>query len=202
MQYIFHRGFHETKREENTLAAFLKANADERCIGMETDVRTTRDHEFVLYHSPIFHDELVQNVFYKDMAKENVIRLEDLLKINTSKIILLEIKDFNLDIPKFLKILNKYPRQIYIMSFSNKVIKKLAKAKTKYKIGILNYVFNTINDYPYDFICLLNDVLSFKLIQDFQTKKVEVFSYGIRSFKDLHYANLTYIINNDLLPKA
>lgn len=201
MNYIFHRGFHEKKQEENKITGFIKAFQDERCIGIETDIRITKDQVFILYHSPLFHEKLVQNCLYKEFLQENVPKLEDLLKINTSKIMLLEIKDFNINIAKLLKILNKYDRQIYLMSFSNKVIKKLYEAKTKYKIGVLNYVFNTINNYPYNFICILNDLLNWTIIETFKKKNIELISYGVHNYKDMVYPNLTYIINNEILVK-
>ncbi len=198
LRYIIHRGFHNEKNEENKMPAFIKALNDKRYAGVETDIRETKDHVFVLYHDPLYHGKLINSVNYKEMQKDNIPKLTDLLKIETTKILLLEIKDFNLNIPRLIKTLKKYNRNIYLMSFSNAVIAQIAKFKTGYKLGTLNYVFNTIDDYPYDFICLLNGVLTPKVIAAYQKLKVEIFSYGVRSTKDMIY-NLTYIVENKIL---
>lgn len=199
MQFIFHRGFHNAKGEENKIEALKKGLENAQSIGIETDIRQTKDKVLVLYHDALFKGKLVPNVLYKEMQKEDVPRLIDLLKIDTNKILLLEIKDFKIDVQSLIKILNKYPRRIYLMSFNNQVINKIAKLKTKYKLGILNYVFNSEDNYPYDFICLLNDLLTPSMITKFQKLNIEIISYGIRNKENLKYSQLTYIINNEIL---
>lgn len=180
------------------MPAFLKALNDQKYAGIETDIRETKDHVFILYHDPLYQGKLINKVSYKEMQKDNIPKLTDLLKIDTSKILLLEIKDFKINIPLLIKTLNKYKRNIYLMSFSNEVIAKIKRLNTGYKLGTLNYVFNTIDDYPYDFICLLNGVLTPKVIAAYQKLHVEIFSYGVKSAKDMLY-NLTYIVENKIL---
>ena len=120
------------------------------------------------------------------------------MKIETNKILLLEIKDFNLNIDKLIKLLDKYKRNIYLMSFNNKVIEKIYQKHTKYKLGILNYVLNTPSNYHYNFICILNDILTPFIIDTYRKLKVEVFSYGVRNKKDMLY-NVSYIVENKIL---
>ena len=56
-------------------------------------------------------DELKErNINYKDM--KDIILLEDLLKIKTDKILLLEIKEREIDKNKLLKLLNKFPSML------------------------------------------------------------------------------------------
>ena len=200
MNYILHRGYHQTKAEENKLPAFQKGLRDERYIGIETDIRQTKDDVFVLYHDPLFKGKLVKSCSYAELKKAGIIRLKDLLNITTNKILLLEIKDFNLNLTKLLKLLAKYPRKIYLMSFSNKVIAQLKKLNCPYKLGILNYVFNTLDNYPYDFICLLNDTIDEVVLKSYQGLNIEVIGYGIRHKSGMQ-ADITYIIENTILDK-
>ena len=199
MKYIFHRGYHQIKREENKLVSLIKGLENENAIGIETDIRKTKDQVFVLYHDPLFKGKLVNQCLYKEMKKENIPTLIDLLKIKTDKILLLEIKDFNIDVPKLIKTLNKYQRNIYLMSFNNKVIAKIKKLKTPYKIGVLNYVFNSSDTYNYDFICLLNDLITPTMIERFKKLNIMVISYGVRNIESCLYPSLIYIINNEIL---
>lgn len=199
MKYIFHRGYHQTKTEENKLVSFIKGLENQNSIGIETDIRQTKDQVFVLYHDPLFKGKLVNKCLYKEMKKENIPTLNDLLKIKTEKILLLEIKDFNIDVPKLIKTLNKYKRNIYLMSFNNGVIAKIKKLNTSYKIGVLNYVFNSSDSYTYDFICLLNDLITPTMLKRFKDLNISVISYGVRSIKSCKYSSLIYIVNNEIL---
>ena len=199
LQLIIHRGFHDKKDEENKLPAFQKVFTNEKYAGIETDIRVTLDKVFVLYHSPLYKGKLINNCLYNELKKDNIPALEDLLKIPTSKILLLEIKDFNLNLSKLLKLLNKYPRNIYLMSFSNKVIQKLKDLKCQYPIGVLNYVFNSTESYDYDFICLISDILTPSMIDSFKRLNVQTFVYGIREKDTIKYPELTYIVDNKYL---
>ena len=75
------------------------------------------------------------------------------------------------------------------MSFSNEIIKKLNILNRNYKIGVLNYLFNTNNDInDLDFICILNNFLNQDLL--YKLRNLEVFSYGLvfkKKFKDVYY---------------
>ncbi len=199
MKYIFHRGYHNNKKEENTLTAFINAFNNPTAIGIETDVRETQDHIFILYHNPLFNGKLVKSCLYKEFKKAKIPTLEELLKINTSKILLLEIKDFNLNINKLIKLLNKYNRNIYIMSFNNKIINSISKKTNKYKLGTLNYIFNTIDNYPYQFICIINSILTPNIIKAYHKLNIEVFSYAITKSSNITNKDIVYIIDNKYL---
>ncbi|MEG0794663.1 MAG: glycerophosphodiester phosphodiesterase family protein, partial [Bacilli bacterium] len=94
---IAHRGL-VNNTQDNSLESLTNGLKSDKYKGIETDVRETLDNEFILYHNPLFKGNLVKNTSYKSFKKENIIKLSDLLKIKTNKILLLEIKDFNINI--------------------------------------------------------------------------------------------------------
>ncbi|MEG1900698.1 MAG: glycerophosphodiester phosphodiesterase [Bacilli bacterium] len=192
---IAHRGL-VNNTQDNSLESITNGLKSDKYKGIETDVRETLDNEFILYHNPLFKGNLVKNTSYKSFKKENIIKLSDLLKIKTNKILLLEIKDFNINIDNLLKELNKYKRNIYLMSFNNNIIKNIRLKTNKYKVGILNYVLNTIPNYSYDFIVILNDILTSNIIKTYQENNIIVFSYGIRNIKDITFKDIFYIVDD------
>ena len=113
--------------------------------------------------------------------------LENVLKLKTNKIMILEIKEINCDINRLSMLLQKYDYQnIYVMSFYNKVINNLLKKDLKIKVGVLNYVLNSENSYQnYDFICLLEKVMTINLENYFTSQQKEVFIYGIHNLENL-----------------
>ena len=192
LKYIAHRGIHTNKQNENTYAAF-KDIEQSIFVGFEADIRVTKDNVFVIYHDPFYKGKLVKNLYYKEM---NVLTLRKLLQIKTSKIVLLEIKDFNINIKKLLKLLNKSSLNIYLMSFDNRIIEKLYYIHSKYKLGVLNYLLNSEENYNYDFICLLNSVITPNIMDYFTKRNIEIIGYGITNKNNIKYPNLTYIIDN------
>ena len=132
-----------------------------------------------------------KNTMYKDI-KGAACKLESILKIDSSKIFLLEIKDFDMNVNKFLKILNKYKRNIMIMSFDTKVIEKIKKISKKYKLGVLNYILNSDGSYNFDFICLLDAISNNLVIESFKKRNIDVLIYGTINPNK----NLTYIIDD------
>lgn len=189
-KYIAHRGIYNKNVSDNSYKALYDGLLSYKYIGIETDVRVTKDNVFILYHDVLYKGKLVKNVFYKDMV--NVSKLEDILKINTDKIILLEIKDFNIDVKKFIKLINKYNKNIMIMSFDANVIKKIKKITNKYKLGVLNYVLNSDSDYNFDFICLLDIIATDYVIESFKKRNIDILIYGVVNDN----RNLTYIIDD------
>ncbi len=195
--YIAHRGMWNDKIKSNSLEAIYNGLNSEKYIGIETDIRVTKDQVFVIYHNVLYKGKPIKNLLYKDI-KEDVFKLEDILKINTSKIFLLEIKDFNINIKTFIKFLNKYNKNIMIMSFDTNVINKIKKITNKYKVGVLNYILNSYSDYNYDFICLLDAISSNIVIESFKKRNIEVLIYGVINPTQ----NLTYIIDDNKLRSA
>ena len=71
--------------------------------------------------------------------------------------------------------------------------KKLDKLERSYKIGILNYVFNT-NDYikKLDFVGILNSLINEDILKIL--RNLEIFSYGL--FNKMIYKNVYYIVDD------
>ena len=76
------------------------------------------------------------------------------------------------------------------MSFFNSVIKKFKNPT--FKVGILNYILNSTSEYNYDFIGILYDVATNRMIESFKNRNIEVFLYALNKkdqyiFKDVYY---------------
>lgn len=183
---IAHRGL-KKEASENTLEAFEKSINNTFYSGFECDVRTTKDHIFVICHNPIYKGKIISLTNYKEFKKDNLPTLENVLKLKTNKIMILEIKEINCDVNRLSIILQKYDYQnIYVMSFYNKIINNLSLKNLKIKVGVLNYVLNSENDYQnYDFICLLESIMTSNLESYFTCQNKEVFIYGIHNLEKL-----------------
>ena len=192
---IAHRGLVKNGVVENTLPAFIGAINSDKYAGFELDVYTSKDHEFVVYHDPLIDGKLIWKVSYKELKKKGVIRLVDVLRLNTNKIILIEIKDINIDIDKFSALLNKYKnKNIYVMSFFNSVIRKFKKPT--FKVGVLNYILNSTAEYKYDFIGILYDVATEHMIDSFKKLDIEVFLYALNKKDKYIFDDVYYIVDD------
>ena len=192
-KYIAHRGIWNDKVKDNSYKALYDGINSDKYIGIETDIRVTKDNIFVIYHNALYNGKLIKNMNYKEL--KDVSKLEDILKINTDKIILLEIKDFNMDVKKLIKLLNKYKRNIMLMSFDTNIIKKIKALNTKYKLGVLNYIINSDSNYDFDFICLLDIISNNFVINSFKKRNIEVLIYGVINNTE----DATYIIDDNKL---
>lgn len=191
-KFIKHRGIHNKEIKENSYDAILLALESDKYIGVEFDVRETKDHEFIIHHDPILNNKLISDTLYKDLPKY-VPRLNDILKINSNKMFLIEIKNIS-SFDNFINLLEIYKnKNLYVMSFSNKLIEKVDREGRNYKIGILNYVLNTNKEIKkLDFVCILNSLLNDEIIRIL--KGHEIFSYGL--FEHLKFKDVFYIVDN------
>jgi len=199
---IAHRGLKKEGKKENTLEAFQEALNNDHYIGFECDVRTTKDKRFIINHGPFLGNDVISLSQYQDLSIEHhVVDLESVLKLESQKIFLLEIKEVNLDVDAFLKALEPFKnKNIYVMSFHNSVMKKLAQKTSLYKLGVLNYVFNSEEDYhDYDFICILSGIATDKLVDYFVQKNIEVFLYGIHHFETASMFSNCYLITDKVI---
>lgn len=190
---ISHRGSYNKNIKENSFSAIINAFKNDKYVGVEFDVRVTQDNEFILYHNAIYNNKLIKNTTYKELPKY-VPKLEKILKIHSNKIFLIEIKNVNNQYEKLFKLLNKYKdKNIYVMSFSKNIIKKLNKKERTFKLGLLNYVFNTDDSLEnLDFVGILNSLINDLTIK--KLSKLEIFSYGI--FEQKKYEDIYYITDN------
>ncbi len=188
---IKHRGLHTESIKENTYEAIFNAFNDSKYVGVEFDVRETLDNEFVIFHNNLFNGKLISSTCLYELPKY-VPTLKSILKIKSSKIFLIELKNIT-SFNKLINLLNKYSsKNLYVMSFSNNLIKKVSVPNRTYKIGILNYILNTTKDINnLDFICILNSLLNENIINTFKDK--EIFSYGLR--EKLKYPQVYYIVD-------
>ena len=195
---IAHRGKVDSINKENTIEAFTSAINDIKYGGFELDIRETKDKKIVVVHDFVVDNKLIKRVNYKELERYNIPLLESVLKLDTEKIIMIEIKDPNMDIEALRKLLEKYQdKKIYLMSFYNNVIKEFLKLSHTCKCGILNYGFNHEYSYnEYDFICILDFSLTDNIIEYFRRRKIEVFSYGLLTNKLNIKEYVNYIIDN------
>ena len=196
--FIAHRGAATNTKNANTLAAFLNAINNSNYSGFELDIRVSKDNKIVVCHDPFIDGLLIKETKYSKLKKYDIPLLEDVLKLKTDKIILIEIKDFNMDIKLLQSLLNKYRnKNIYIMSFSKKPIERLRVNKGSYKLGVLNYVLNSDKNYSkYDFIVLLNFTLTNELIKYFNREGIEIFVYGVGKKITIFDKDIYYIVDN------
>ena len=195
---IAHRGKVDSINKENTIEAFKAAINDKKYGGFELDIRETKDKRIVVVHDFVVDNKLIKRVNYKELEHYNIPLLESVLKLDTEKIIMIEIKDPNMDIAALSKLLEKYQdKKIYLMSFYNNTIKEFLKLSHTCKCGILNYGFNHEYSYnEYDFICILDFSLTDNIIDYFRRRKIEVFSYGLLTNKLNIKEYVNYIIDN------
>lgn len=195
---IAHRGKVDSINKENTIEAFKAAINDIKYDGFELDIRETKDKKIVVVHDFVMDNKLIKRVNYKELERYNIPLLESVLKLDTEKIIMIEIKDPNMDIEALSKLLEKYQdKKIYLMSFYNNTIKEFLKLSHTCKCGILNYGFNHEYSYnEYDFICILDFSLTDNIIDYFRRRKIEVFSYGLLTNKLNIKEYVNYIIDN------
>lgn len=195
---IAHRGKVDSINKENTIEAFKVAINDIKYDGFELDIRETKDKKIVVVHDFVVDNKLIKRVNYKELERYNIPLLESVLKLDTEKIIMIEIKDPNMDIAALSKLLEKYQdKKIYLMSFYNNTIKEFLKLSHTCKCGILNYGFNHEYSYnEYDFICILDFSLTDNIIDYFRRRKIEVFSYGLLTNKLNIKEYVNYIIDN------
>lgn len=191
---IAHRGLFNSVVKENTIPAFLGSIHNDKYAGFELDIHTTKDGKFIVNHDMLVDGKLIWKYSSWELKRKGLPLLEDVLKLKTDKIILIEIKDINIDIKKFSKLLTKYKdKNIYVMSFFNSVIRKFHDRT--FKIGVLNYVLNSTSVYPYDFIGIMYDVASPHMIDALKDKNIEVFLYAIDKKDKLIYDNVYYIVD-------
>ena len=190
---ICHRGIHNKNIKENSYESINNALNNSEYVGVEFDIRSTLDNELILFHNPMYNNRLISKTNYSELPKY-VPKLEDILSIQSNKIFLIEIKNIENNYDKFFDIMYKYSnKNIYVMSFSNNIIKKINKDNRTYKIGVLNYILNTNEDIKeLDFVGILNGFITDEVKNKLKNK--EIFSYGLFEIKK--YKDIYYIVDN------
>lgn len=200
MLIISHRGY-KLKYKENTLESINYAFNIPYVDGVEFDVRITKDKKFVLLHD-FFIDRVsdghgaVNKKSYRKLkkynfgTKNNILKiplLKDVLKIETNKIFMIEIK-FNykeyLKVKKrFIKLLNKYKdKNIYICTFNESIINDLIKYNLSFKLGLISR--ENINNKDLDFYSINYLFFNEKILK--QIKNKELFLWTINNKSDIN----------------
>ena len=125
MKIIAHRGSIDGYKE-NTKEAILNSLKQDYIDGVEFDVRMTKDHKFIIHHDPFYEGKLISITKYKHLKK--LPELEELLKkINSQKIIMIEVKEeigkYKIVVYYLYRLLKKYNLNFYICSFNYKLMK-------------------------------------------------------------------------------
>ncbi len=193
MHLISHRGLDNHIYSENSLKAIEIALSKDYIDGVEFDVRITKDKKIVLIHDPVIDlisngSGIVKYMNFIDLdkyqygkSKESIITLDNLLnKINTDKIILIELKEFGNDfinlVEETVKIISKYNLNIYISSFNYKLLNYIKSKYQNIKCGlIIGYGLNIIH---------LKNNFDFNIISSFY-------------YKQASNSKLTFVFNTD-----
>ena len=139
--HIIHRGIVNKNYKENCLESFIESF--KRKFGIETDIHTTKDNEFVCFHDftlrRIFKiNKSIKNINYKDLKKFKIPLLNEVLELSNNKFpIFIEIKPL-LNKKLLSKLINetkKFKKCIFI-SFKHENIHNLLKINSKVKSGL------------------------------------------------------------------
>lgn len=126
MKYIAHRGL--TKDDlENTVEAFLKASSDVHYDGIECDIFTTKDGEFVIHHDQDF----------MRLAQDN----RKIMELTYDEIKIIELKDQN---NKIFHV----PHLVEFLDICMKAKKKpVIEIKKIHDITMLHHLLTLLEDY-------------------------------------------------------
>ncbi|NLL44427.1 MAG: hypothetical protein GX247_02010 [Mollicutes bacterium] len=210
--FIAHRGNDDHPYKENTQEAILECLKKDYILGVEFDVRMTKDKKIVIAHNMTISKVsdgygLIKNMTLKELQKYNfgtkqypskIVTLDSVLeKINGNKKIVIEIKAemdrLKMMIDRITKIINKYNHlNLYLCSFNRQVMEYLYQKKIPAKLGIiLVYPFNLTKIESYCDFYVIN-YLYFKKLE--QTKEIMVWTVNS---KDI-YNNIKYKINENV----
>ena len=139
--HIIHRGIVNKNYKENCLESFIESF--KRKFGIETDIHTTKDNEFVCFHDftlrRIFKiNKSIKNINYKDLKKFKIPLLNEVLELSNNKFpIFIEIKPLlnKKLLSKLIMETKGYIKCIFI-SFKHENIQNLLKINSKVKVGI------------------------------------------------------------------
>ena len=172
---IAHRGVCE-KGKENTKSAIKDALTKEYISGIEIDVRLTKDKKIVLCHditinrtsngtgliSKMTLKELKKYNFGTKTKKEKIPTLNEILKIETNKIILIEII--------LEKLKNKYPNLKCGLLTGTFINKNHKNHNFDFEI-ITSYNINKRNTNKIAFIWALNTKKRYQELKEIETKE-------------------------------
>ena len=211
--HYIHRGIINKQYKENLLKSFKQSF--KKGYGIETDIHTTKDHEFICFHdftlNRIFKKkESVKNIEYSKIKKisahnkKPIPLLKDLLKISKNKYpLFIEIKPIFSKklLQKLLKETSKFSKCVFI-SFKHENIYNLLKMKSNTKVGLsfspttsVKKIIKKLNNKKIDCLILDKFFLKNKSIQDLKIKKY-YYTIKIKSEFDKYSKNKNLIFEN------
>ena len=207
---IIHRGTVNKQYKENLLKSFKQSF--KKGYGIETDIHTTKDHEFICFHdftlNRIFKKKgSVKNMEYSKIKKisahnkKPVPLLKDLLKTSKNKYTLfIEIKPTLSKklLQKLLKETSKFSKCVFI-SFKHKNVYNLLKIKSNAKVGLsfspptnVKTIIKKSNNKKINCLILDKFFIKNKSIQDL---KINKYYYTIKTKLEFN----KYSKNNNLI---
>ncbi len=180
MKYIIHRGISSKCIYENSYIGIKRALLDKDAYGVEFDIRLTKDNIIVLSHDTFINNNYIENMLYSEIIKYKYLTtLDRVLDINSNKLFVIDIKtnnNYKLFGDILIKLLNRYNKKIYLISFDRRIIKyinynnkgiiTLFPRNNRYNLLVVNYRFT----------CNL-------FLSKFKEKKI--FLWGIHNGNDL-----------------
>ena len=208
--FLIHRGLAKKTFAENTLSSFkycFKKN-----YGIETDIQTTKDKEFICFHDFSLKRVLKKNLSVKNLnyskikeistkLNKPVPLLKDLLKLSKNKhSLFIEIKPiFSIPLLKKLsKETSKFKKCVFI-TFKHENIYNLLKINKNTKVGLsfapptsIKTILKKSNDRNINCLILDKSYLESKKIQNLKIKK---YFYTIKNKLEFN----KYKKNNNLI---
>jgi len=188
MKYIAHRGL-SSKAPENTIPAFELAAKEQRYFGIECDVQTTKDNQFVIFHD----DDLQRMAKVKKRVRD--LTYEEILKYSISKGN--GIKKYpDLKIP----LLTDY---LEICSFHNKTA--VIEVKYVHDITMLTELINLLDNYPSLSVMIISFNLSYlKYLRAITTIDLQYLSDDISDVEvyDARVNQLNLSLHKDSISKT
>ena len=169
MRYIIHRGITSNNIKENTYLSIRNALYDKEALGVEFDIRLTKDNKIILSHDSMINLNYIENMSYRDVIKyKNITTLDKVLDINSNKIFLIDIKTNN-NYQEFSKVLIKYlsnykDKNIYLASFDRKIINILKKNLSN-KMGYISFIYKKNNNKI--------ELINYKMISNKRIKRIK-----------------------------
>ena len=187
--HLIHRGIVNKHFKENLLNSFKQSF--KKGYGIETDIHTTKDNEFIC-----FHDFTLKRIFKKNLSVKNlnyskiknisiklgkpIPLLKDLLKLSNNKhSLFIEIKPSfsKLLLMKLLKETSKFTKCVFI-SFKHENIYKILSIKKNTEVGLsfcpptsVKKIIEKSNDKKIHYLILDKTYLNNKKIQKLKIKK-------------------------------
>ncbi len=206
---IAHRGKYNNIVGENTYLSMVNAFNDVNYVGVELDVRLTKDNYLVVIHDSTINRTSngsghVNDMTLKQLKKFNfgsknfyqtIPTLEQILDINSKKLYLIELKCNNNEkkmVTCLLKVLEKYKYlNIYICSFNKKVLHLLKKSN--FKIGKLIFT-SWFMGKNFDFWGIYKYGLNDKLLRKIKKMNKELFIWTVDGRQELEKFDDDYLI--------